>query len=69
MSRRPARGARNREIASSAVLLPPTPPQQKVALGSEFDFHARPARRMEEVWIHGTQRIDIIGFRLVREET
>ncbi|NDE14983.1 hypothetical protein EBZ80_08650 [bacterium] len=67
MTLRPARGARNRKIASSAAV-PPMPPEQKVALGSEFDFHARSARRMEEVWIHGKQQIDIIGIRLVREE-
>ena len=37
-------------------------------MGSEFDFHPGSARRLEEVWMHGRQKIDIMGIRLVRSE-
>jgi hypothetical protein len=69
MTCRPARGARRRRKIASSAAIPPLPPEQKVALGSEFDFHSASAWRLEEVWIHGKQRIDIIGIRLVREDT
>jgi hypothetical protein len=67
MTQRRARGGKRRQITSTAVI-PPHPPEQKVAMGSEFDFHPGSARRLEEVWMHGRQKIDIMGIRLVRSE-